>query len=228
MKLAHYDLEMVIDWRENNVPILVIESPRRFRTLVAELIAQCDGVEGRFVLSEDWQPISISKTCELISEPLSIDINDRRISAALAKWLKTEIVSERLYVATMEIKRRIEEWIYDLSEQSEEPLCWSDEPDWSQIFKAFDLRFDEEYCDLPEKILRRIRIGQTFLHKDCYVFINLKHYLERNELHALYQAAFYRKARLLLIENNCPEIDKTYETAWIIDRDDCEIFPDEV
>lgn len=41
---------------------------------------------------------------------------------------------------------------------------------------------------------------------------------------AAYREAFYRKMRILLVENSCPAIDRTTETAWIIDKDDCEIY----
>ena len=43
---------------------------------------------------------------------------------------------------------------------------------------------------------------------------------------ALYCEAFYRKMRILLVETSCPTINRTTETAWIMDKDDCEIDPD--
>lgn len=226
MKLAHAELSMIIDWRENNVPILVIESPRRFRQLVLEMAAQCDGATGGFVLSENWEPISIAKKCDLIRDPLFTQINDRQTATALTKWLKSEMVSERLYMQTQEIKQRLASWLCELAEQSEEPLCWLTELDLTQILKACGMEFEGDDSDLPERILRRIRVGQTFLHKDCFIFVNLKHSLEESELRALYRSAFYRKAKLLLIENLCPRIDKEFETAWVIDKDHCEIYPD--
>lgn len=228
MKLAHMELTMIIDWPENNVPILVIESPRRFRQLVWELANQCDGASGGFVLSKDWEPLSISKACDLIREPLFTQINDRQTAAALSKWLKSQMVCERMFMQTQDIRQRLSSWLCDLADQSEEPLCFAAEPDLSQILKVCGMEFEGDDCDLPERILRRIRVGQTFLSKDCYIFVNLKHYLEGEELRELYQSAFYRKARLLLIENICPQIDREYETAWIIDKDDCEIFPEEI
>lgn len=226
MRLAHAELTMIIDWPENRVPVLVIESPKRFRQLVWEIATQCEGGSGGFVLSQNWEPIPIAKTCELIREPMFTTINDRHTAAALAKWLKTEMVSERLYVQTQDIRQRLATWLCALTEQSEEPLCWAGELDLTPVLKACGLAFEGDESDLPERILRRIRVGQTFLHKDCYIFVNLKRSLEAEELQALYQSAFYRKARLLLIENVYTPIDKNYETAWIIDRDHCEIFPD--
>ena len=69
-------------------------------------------------------------------------------------------------------------------------------------------------------------VAQSYLRKECFIFVHLKQYLSQTELDALYREAFYRKMHILLVENYCPAIDRTTETAWIIDKDDCEIYPD--
>lgn len=228
MKLAHTAWRMVIDWPENRVPVLAIESPVRFRRAVQGLMRQADGGSGEFVLSEEAQIRELGRICEVFSDPLLLEINDRSVQSALTKWVKTTAVSERCYLATQEICQKILAWAAEIAQESEEPLVFSDELDWTQIIKVCGLRFDGEDGDLPEKLLRRMRIAQSFLHKDCFIFVNLKRYLSQEELNVLYREAFYRKIRIMLVENLCPPIDRAYETAWIIDQDDCEIYPDDV
>ena len=100
MKLAHKTISMIIDWPENKVPVLVVESPKRFRQFIKELVEQCDGGNGGFVLSESWEPLAIKDTCSMIAEPLFLQINDRQTVAALVKWLKAITVNERYYLGT--------------------------------------------------------------------------------------------------------------------------------
>lgn len=228
MKLAHLNRKMVVDWPENRVPVLALEAPQQFRQALAALIQQAAGGRGPFVLSRQDQPVELAKACEVICNPLLMELNDRAAHAALGKWFKTTAASERYYVPTQEICRQTLAWISEIALECEETLTFSQELDWAQIVKVCDLRFDGEEGELPEKLLRRMRISQSFLHKECFILVHLKQYLSQSELNMLYQEAFYRKMRLLLLENICPALDPTYETAWIVDRDGCEIYPDAV
>ncbi len=228
MKLACLNREMVVEWPENRVPVLLVESPRMFRWVVERMLKQADGEKGPFVLSEDNQPLDFSKHCEVAETLAVVELNDRAAHAALGKWLKKIAVSETYYLATQQICQQLLSWVSDLAMECEEPLVFTRELDWSQIIKVCDLQFEGEEDDLPQKLLRRMRIAQSFLHKDCFILIHAKQYLSQEELNMLYQEAFYRKIRILLLENLCLHLDSDYETAWIVDRDDCEIYPDEV
>ena len=228
MKLAHYGWQMVIDWPENRIPVLAVESAKRFRRAVSELAAQSEGGAGDFVLSEGIEPLPFGRYCEVITDPFHMELNDRAAQAALTKWAKAVAVSPQFDLQTREVCQHVLTWAEAIALESDEPLAFEHEIDFAQLIKLCGLQFDDEAADLPERICRRMRIAQSFLHKECFIFVNLKRYLAQDELRELYQSAFYRKMRIMLVENPCPEIDKAYETAWIIDKDDCEIYPDQV
>ena len=228
MKLAHYGWKMVIDWPENQAPVLAIESAKRFRRAVGELVAQTEGGTGDFVLSEGIEPLAFGKYCEVITDPFRMELNDRAAHAALVKWAKAVAVSPQCDLQTREVCQHVLAWAETIALESDEALSFEQEIDFAQLIKLCGLRFDDSAIELPERICRRMRIAQSFLRKDCFIFVNLKRYLEQEELEALYRSAFYRKMRVLLVENPCPQINKSYETAWIIDKDDCEIYPDQI
>ena len=117
-------------------------------------------------------------------------------------------------------------WACEIALESEEPLLFADELDWAQLIQLCGLRFDDRTADLPERLPRRMRNAQDCLRKECFVFVHLKQYLSQAELNALCREAFYRKMRILLVETPGPAIDRSTETAWIIDKDDREIYPD--
>lgn len=226
MRLAYLNREMVIDWPENRVPVFAIESPIRFRRVVGELIAQAQGDSGGFVLSQNMQPLEFGKYCEVISDPLRVELNDRAAQAMLTRWAKTQAASAEHFLQTQEVCQQVLSWACEIALESEEPLLFADELDWTQLIKLCGLRFDDRTTDLPERLLRRMCVAQSYLRKECFIFVHLKQYLSQAELNALYREAFYRKMRILLVETPCPAIDGTTETAWVIDKDDCEIYPD--
>ncbi len=219
---------MVIDWQENHVPVLTVEAPRRFRRLVAELQNQWEGGDGGFVLSRNWEPIPLSKNCDLICEPLFAQVNNRLSTSALARWLRAQAMGEAMYLDTLRMNQELSQWLGHLMDCSQAPLCWSGEVDLGQLIKACGVEFEGDDADLPERLYRRVRVAQSFLHVNAFIFINLKRCLEQEELNELYRALFYQNARVMLVENTCAHYDLRYETPWILDRDDCEIYPDEI
>ena len=170
--------------------------------------------------------MEFGKYCEVISDPLRVELNDRAAQAVLTRWAKAQAVSEKHFLQTQEVCQQVLAWACEIALESEEPLLFADELDWAQLIKLCGLHFDDRTTDLPERLLRRMRIAQDYLRKECFIFVHLKQYLSQGELNALYREAFYRKMRILLVETPCPAIDRTIETAWIIDKDDCEIYPD--
>jgi CRISPR-associated protein Csn2 len=57
----------------------IIESPDLFSIYVGELYRQFNKDEGKFVLSENNKEIDIAKYSEIIINPLSIEINNRKV-----------------------------------------------------------------------------------------------------------------------------------------------------
>lgn len=107
MRLAYLNREMVIDWPENRVPVFAIESPIRFRRVVGELIAQAQGDSGGFVLSKNMQPLEFGKYCEVISDPLRVELNDRAAQAMLTKWAKAQAASAEHFLHTQEVCQQV-------------------------------------------------------------------------------------------------------------------------
>ena len=65
--------------------VCAIESPIRWREIQKELFLQQQGEEGQWVLSKENKELKLSKAVEMISNPLQLDENQRRIMSALLK-----------------------------------------------------------------------------------------------------------------------------------------------
>ena len=79
MKLVHPDLGYTIVFAENQVNVVTVENKPFFTKLLQGLLLQCSGEDGGFVLSEDNRELKIAETCDLIIDPLTLDINNKKI-----------------------------------------------------------------------------------------------------------------------------------------------------
>lgn len=217
---------MVVDWPEGKVPVIVIEPKEFFRHLVKDLSNQSDGDVGPFVLSDNWEPVDISKNMMVITDPLMSSINDKKLQTALQRWLSRQAVNEHNFVSTREILHQVQTWAMIICEESEEALTMESEPDVTQLLKMCNIRFEEEDDNLPDLLLKKMRVVQSYLGISCFAFVGLKECLTREELLELYRIARYRNINIMLLESIQPEIIHDVETLWLIDQDYCEIFPD--
>lgn len=78
MKLVHIDLNQNL--LENNfITEWIIESPEAFSEYVREIYLQCEGKDGRFVLSQNGKELDMSKYAEIIFNVYELDVNNRKI-----------------------------------------------------------------------------------------------------------------------------------------------------
>ena len=102
------------------------------------------------------------------------------------------------------------------------PLTFDENSDTGDLFKAFDVRIDDESENLVESILQYFLVMSQMANIRLFVFVNLKNYINPEELSKLYQALFYEKIFLLDIEAE-QRYSLDEEKAIIIDKDKCVI-----
>ncbi len=107
----HPDLPLGIDCSETLIQVLVVEDTISFRSFVSELIAQVAGEEGRFVLSDNWSPISISQNVHVISDIFHFTINDRKSISLLYKYLSEIAISKDITPMSYEIEKNTFLWM---------------------------------------------------------------------------------------------------------------------
>ena len=65
MMLAHPLLQSPIEFKENRVPVLIVENGQLFRRLIGDLLAQENGEPGEFALSENAGLTEIGKNVQM-------------------------------------------------------------------------------------------------------------------------------------------------------------------
>lgn len=90
MKFIYGERELTLEFRENEVQVITIENREYFSAFLQNLYNQSQGSEGDIILSEGEKILSLNKVAEIVWNPFSVDINNKKILGKLfQKWCKT-------------------------------------------------------------------------------------------------------------------------------------------
>lgn len=220
MNLVNVEFDLNLTLEENMVQILCIEHPLIFTSCIDSLWRQSSGEEGTWILSKKDKMLNISKMMECIFNPLSVDCNDKRVLNKLYQEL-LGIVQDQLVYEAAELNCRIINFIDGIIQRQSYGLDMKVELDLTGLMKLYDVRFETSDLLLTDKLITYIKIMHQVFHKEIFAFVNLKSYLNSDEMSHLYHAARYEKVYLFLIENHYKQKNEKCEKIKIIDSDMC-------
>lgn len=224
LKLVHKDLEHQMNLSPDKGYIWIIESPECFREYIQNLYkAITEGEESSFILSLKEKELSFSKSVEIITDPFSIDLNDRRIQKKLYTELEKLAYGEMLYTQTQQVLSSFQEYFFKLEEESEYCLETDMNIDIASIMKASGVRLAVFGDAFLEKLIQYIKVMAGLLEKKLIIFVNLCSYLNDAQLSQVLETASYNEIALLLIENHQKDFPDSL-SYYIIDKDGCEIY----
>lgn len=218
MKLVNAKYNLQVEMRENVTDCIIIENPTSMSNIVSELWAQCNGGEGNFILSQE-KSLKIEKDMDIVLNPFALDFNSRKITAALYSNL---VQSANSYVLE---KAHLNSQIIQLLDQIMLDQIYSGieynmDFDWNDLFKLYGVKIAREYDSLLEKLVEYVKIMASLCNVKVICFVNLKCYLNQEEILEFIRAVNYNKIQLVLIEAHETErlVD---ERIYIIDKDNC-------
>lgn len=211
-----------IFFQNGKVCELIIESPQLFGKYVQELRGQIEGAEGRFVLSDEEREYDISKSVDFIIDPLAVNINEKKILNKLYSELEKMAYGEDFFIITQEILANIHKYFSDLEHTSPYILHIGDNIEMSHFFRALDVKVEDYAENYLERLNQYIKILAELLKRNLLVLVNLRSYLEDEQLMQLLDSAAYSEINILLIENVQRKLLDGI-AYYIIDFDGCEI-----
>ncbi|WP_461815856.1 type II-A CRISPR-associated protein Csn2 [Faecalimonas sp.] len=200
-----------------------MESPELFTRYVQELTGQCNGENGSFVLSQNDRIVEMSKYMEIIFNPLGIDINSKKIVNRLYLDLDKLAKQEEIYFQTQQMRKELVEYLLELEQRSEYILEIPQDIDMTAIFKAVGIKHEIIEENYLEKLIRYMKVVAQVLGIKVITFINLRSYLNDEQMEQLLKEAIYQEIQILLVENQERTCLKDI-FRYIIDNDKCEIF----
>lgn len=229
MKLVHPDFFFPIEIPETEIPVLILENPVCFRKFVREIREQVDGKEGMWILSEDNKPLKISKICELILDPFTLDVNQRKMLSSLYEQVEKNTLSSEWLLSWNQSESYFQKVTEELLSISNEfDLVYRNEISIIDFLKFMNVRFEENTNDLVEYFIDYLRMSAQVTGIRLFVICNLKLFFDSQEIKFLYEQALYNKFSLLLVEGHVPDQKEKGEKWMIVDKDNCVIMPTDV
>lgn len=219
MRLIHSGYGINIEVCENEVNLLCIEQKKSFADLIQEILDQKNGKEGNFILSENDKIHNISKEVEIIINPFVLDCNEKRIQQKLYQEVYEQAVSNYL-PETTELNAEIISYLEKITLSVPYDIIFDLEENIQGMLKIYGVRIEQQTSSLLEKITDYLKILVRMCRIKIFIFVNLKTYLDPEDLKKLYEFAFYEKLNIILIENQV--IEKiNCEKVCILDKDMC-------
>jgi CRISPR-associated protein Csn2 len=222
MKLVHTDLNQQIRIKQQSGCQWVIESPILFAEYVQALYLQSEGQTGPFVLSKSERMLDFAKAAELIFNPFTINLNDKRILNKLYHELDTLACGETFYLTTQQVLSELQNYFLQLEQSCPYLLTINSEIELTPLWKALGVQLAHESNHFIEMLHLYIQVLAELLNKKLIIFVQIGHYFSLEQRLQLLETAAYHDIALLFIESQ--EIDFANQIPrYIIDVDGCEI-----
>lgn len=220
MKLLERELGIEVELKENVISVIVLEDSTLRLSLIEELYQQLVGKEGNWLLIENEKNYDLDKYVELIVEPFSLQLNNKKIKTKLYQDIKI-IADDCFGLQGLELHSHICNYLENLLEKTLYPIKYEDEWNVLDLLKLYNVEIEESYDDVCEKLFDYVKLMNQVCGIQIFITVNLKQYLTDNQLLELYKLARYSKIQLVLIEFNMYNKKVEGEEIYILDNDAC-------
>lgn len=219
MRLINQNYDLDLSLSIDNANVLCIENSNVFSEVVSDLWRQGQNVEGAWILSDNDLELNISKNLFCIVNPISLDLNDRKLIKVLHQDMST-YVSEYMATEFGDINSRLVTFLDEVVCNQPYAIGFDVNIDPVDVFKIYNVCFVDDADNILERIVYYIKLWHRVAGIRVFVFVNLKAYLSGDEMEQLYEMTKYEQIFLVLIESHyCGKLAN--ENAKIIDKDLC-------
>lgn len=204
----------------DKVQTIVIEEPRLFYEISNDIYGQINGESGNTVISENYVPIQLSRSADIITQFIPFTANRKDILSNIYSELKAISINESFYGVTQELYTYIEKYLYDLVEDMDTEMDFCRPDDISVILKAFNLHIVETDKKLNEKLLEYILVLREYKKRSVFITVGLRNYITSREAEDLFQSILLNGITMICLESKSSALLKN-ESRVIVDEDLC-------
>lgn len=202
--------------------MLEVENKKLFLSIVSSLLqGEGDNLAEPFILLEDEKELKPSKNIEVVTDVISLDVNNKKfITAAIESLNKFCIADEMLNAEIEQMHQKLYVQVVDLINELSSDFSISANWNLAKYLKAYEFSVQINSCDgMFEKLTTYIQLMAEFMQGKINCFVNLKSYFDSAELLELYKYAIYNKVAILLVESSTQNVTLEYERKLIIDNE---------
>lgn len=222
MKLIYPQIETVLDTEIDKVWVLEIENKAFFRKCILDIYDQINGAEGQFSLYCGDEEEDISSTCEIIFNPLEINLTQKKllgaVERAMENRLKEVLPSRELNRDLRNIKDIINNLAFDMNLNIEASRLVPED-----LIKIAGITLKEGSNSAIEKVIDYMSLVRRYEKNKLFVFVNMNSYFSSEELATFLKEVLQMDLDVILI-NSYRFTSSAEIRRVIVDKDLCEII----
>ena len=200
-------MKITISYLENNVEItndfitvLEIENKKVFFRLINDLNQICNGnvIEEIKAFSDDKE-INITNKVNVISDFFNIDFSRYML---LINKLINENLKDNSDKSLLLLYKKLIQKYNNIISTVDLPIAVNNDATIESLTKLFKLKVNYK-SSIIENLFSIIELERSLKSSKFIVFVNLKQYLDDNELNELYQYSIYNNVNIILIDSQC-------------------------
>lgn len=210
-------LDNILPITEDKVTTLEIENKGCFYRTVMNFINISNGeqIEDIYVFDDKKEEINISNKTIVISDYFDLNLIVKKYSNHLQKYI-IENTDESITNDLSIIYKKIMDKIKKSFESIDFSVQINDEFSLEQVIKLIKPTIQLKN-DLLSNLYLLIDLEKIFKISKVMIFINLKQYINKNELLEFYKYCIYNNVKVLFIENKDYQVTLENEKKLIVD-----------
>lgn len=217
LKISYFDNNL--SFNNESIQVIEIENKKMFYRLISDLVLLKNGekLNELYFFDDKNEELNIGSRVEVYVDFFQIDLNSKKNINALNKKISSNLTDIEKDELLNNFKKLYKSFNRILNE-FELPIVINDNLIVEDILKLFKISFKTSN-DLLDNLLLLIEIEKSLNLNEILFFINLKQYLNKEELEELYKYAIYNSIKIVLIDSQSYGATINYEKKLIIDND---------
>ncbi len=218
MKIKIDFIDSIIDFDVSNVYSFEIHN-KKYLYRISSLfytISNGDLPENIECFNKDNNEIKINNKVRFFSEYFDFGFDSKKYSTDITKYILSNIEqyeSENILKAFSKLCKLIDKEL----QKTDLPISVSTDEGIDNVIKMFKLKINQK-DDLLEKLLLLIDLEVALNSNKILCFMNLKQYLNKEEIVEFYKYATYNSIKIIMIESTKYDYFNDYEKVITIDQ----------
>lgn len=214
MKITVSYLENNIEINNENINVLEIENKKIFFRLINDLNQICNGnVIEEIKTFIDDKEVSIINKVNVISDYFNIDFSKYMLS--INKLINENLKDNSDKSLLLLYKKLIQKYNSIIS-TVDLPIMVNNDVTIESLTKLLKLKINYKNS-IIENLFSIIELERSLKSSKFIVFVNLKQYLDDNELKELYKYSIYNNVNIILVDSQCYGCSHDFEKKLIVD-----------
>ena len=217
IKIEYFDNQ--IDINNEFINSIEIENKKYFYRFVNDLYYLENGKfpDSIVCFDNNGKEIDLSNKIKVYVDFFNFNFENKKYSNDIIKYLNDNITDIDKDILLKQYNKFILAY-HKILNDVDLPLFINNDTSIDNIVKTLKVSIESKE-GLLNNLLLLIDIERNLLTKNVLVFINLKQYLDKNELSELYKYSIYNQISIVLVDSQSYGVKLDFEKKIIIDQD---------